>query len=131
MKPITKLIIEEYNLKKIDFMGYEFTRTNATYHHLIVPRRNGGKETFENGAVLNGKTSHPYLHIVESIDQDKFNAITNEMIIEKMIGGIDQECLKKIDDILTGFERENSGKRTSKGRILIKEEYTKRTIRHI
>lgn len=123
MRYVARLIIEEYNLKNIDFMGYRFSKNNASYHHLIVPKRLGGKESIENGVVLNGVTSHPYLHTVESKDQDMFNAITNEMIIEKMLGRLDDKCLRRIDDVLTQFEKEYSGKRTSKGKILIKPEY--------
>ncbi len=51
MKRITKIMIEMYNLKNIDFMGYRFNRNNASYHHLIIPRRLGGEESVENGAV--------------------------------------------------------------------------------
>lgn len=123
MKYITKLMIEEYNLKNIDMMGYSFNKNNASYHHLIIPRRLGGLETIENGAVLNGKTSHPYLHIVEGIDLDMFIAITQEIIDEKALGRLDKGCLKRIDDILNQFEKEHSGKRTSKGKTLIKPEF--------
>jgi hypothetical protein len=123
MKYITKLMIEEYNLKNIDFMGYRFNRSNASYHHLIIPRRMGGPESIENGAVLNGKTSHPYLHIVEGIDLNMFVSITQEIIDEKALGRLDKECLERIDDILSRFEKEHSGKRTSKGKVLIKPEF--------
>ena len=126
MKGITQLMINIYNLKKIDFMGYEFTKNNASYHHLIVPHRNGGPATVENGAVLNGRTSHPYLHIVEGRDYDMFLAITSEMIDENIIGKLDLNNIRKIHDILTQFEREHSSDSTKKGKLLIKEEYTRR-----
>ena len=126
MKSITNLMIDLYNLKKIDFMGYQFSKRNASYHHLIIPRRNGGKETIQNGAILNGQTSHPYLHIVEAKDYDMFLAITSEMIDENIKGHIDKENLRYIDDILCQFEREHSGDTTKKGKLLIKEEYTRR-----
>ncbi len=123
MKRITNIMIEKYNLKSIDMMGYVFSKNNASYHHLIIPRRMGGAETIENGAVLNGKTSHPYLHIVERMDLEMFLSITQEIIDEKAIGRLDKESLKRIDDILRCFEREHSGKRTRKGKVLIKPEY--------
>ena len=126
MKNITHLMIDIYNLKDIDFMGYAFTKNNASYHHLIVPRRNGGPATVENGAVLNGRTSHPYLHIVEGRDYDMFLAITSEMIDENILGRLDIKSLKRIHDILTQFEREHSSDTTKKGKLLIKEEYTRR-----
>lgn len=123
MRKITNVMIEMYNLKNIDFMGYTFNKNNASYHHLIIPRRLGGAESIENGAVLNGKTSHPYLHIVEGIDRDMFEYITLKMIEEKYIGGIDKRCIEDIDKALDSFEREHSGKRTSKGKVLIKPEF--------
>ena len=126
MKGITRLIIDYYNLKKIDFMGYAFTKNNASYHHLIIPRRLGGPETIDNGAVLNGRTSHPYLHIVENRDYDMFLAITSEMIDENILGKLDLNNIRKIHDILTQFEREHSSDSTKKGKLLIKEEYTRR-----
>lgn len=126
MKRITNLMISQYNLKKIDFMGYIFTRDNASYHHLIIPRRLGGPETVQNGAILNGKTSHPYLHIIEYKDLDIFNLITSEMIDMNIKGFLDSSNLRKINDLLTCFEREHSGDSTKKGKVLIKEEYTRR-----
>jgi hypothetical protein len=126
MKSITRLMIDEYNMKKIDFMGYSFTRNNASYHHLIIPRRLGGLETKENGAILNGFTSHPYLHRIEERDYEIFSLISSEMIDENIKGRIDPDNLRRINDLLTYFEREHSGDRTKKGKILIKEEYTRR-----
>ena len=126
MKNITQQLIDIYNLKNIDFMGYEFNSGNVSYHHLLIPRRLGGEETIENGAILNRKTSHPYLHIIEGRDLEMFNSITNEMIIQKMLGKLDIKSLKKIHDILTQFEREHSSDTTKKGKLLIKEEYTRR-----
>lgn len=123
MKYITRLIIEEYNLRNIDMMGYYFNKSNASYHHLIVPKRFGGEESIENGAVLNGQTSHPYLHIVEEFDLDRFLAITSEIIDEKSLGRLDKDNLRRIDDILRGFEKEYRGRRTSKGKTLIKPEF--------
>lgn len=126
MKNITQQMIDIYNLKNIDFMGYEFNLGNVSYHHLLIPRRLGGEETIENGAILNRKTSHPYLHIIEGRDLDMFNSITNEMILQKMLGKLDIKSLKKIRDILIQFEREHSSDTTSKGQPLIKECYTNR-----
>lgn len=123
MRKITKLMIEEYNLKNIDMMGYVFKRNEATYHHLIIPKRLGGEESIENGAILNGNTSHPYLHVIENIDLDMFVSITQEIIDEKALGRLDKDNLRRIDDILNQFEKEHSADRTSKGKVLIKPEY--------
>lgn len=123
MKEITNLMLNVYKLEEIDFMGYEFNKSNASFHHLLVPRRRGGEESIENGAILNRKTSHPYLHIVEGRDYEKFLEITSEMLDENIKGRLDIENIKRIDEILDAFEREHSGDTTAKGRSLIKEEY--------
>ena len=125
MKGITHLMIDQYNLQDIDFMGYRFTKSNATFHHLLIPRRSNGPEAVWNGAILNGKTSHPYLHLVESKDYDMFLAITSEMVDENIKGYLDLDNIRRIDDILTEFEKEYGNKRTKKGKVLIKEEYIK------
>lgn len=123
MKSITNLMINEYRLKDIDFMGYRFNIDSASFHHLIIPRRCGGLETVENGAILNRNTSHPYLHIIEGRDYEKFRDITEEMIEENELGRLDTKNLRRIDEILRSFEREHSSDRTAKGKYLIKEEY--------
>ena len=138
MREITKLMIKKYDLKKLgyDFLGYPFKKTSElSFHHLIVPHRhckeNGLGEGYLwwNGVILRQNTSHEYLHIIESKDLDRFNAITSELIDENIKGYLDQENLLAINDILNGFEREYSGTRTKKGYPLIKEEYTRRLIR--
>ena len=92
VKYITKLMINEYGMKEMghDFMGYALQKGDIyTYHHLIVPRRNGGPITVQNGAILCGKTAHPYLHLIEYYDYDRFLAITSEMIDQNIKGHLD------------------------------------------
>ena len=131
IKPITKLMVDEYNLRKLryDFMGYTFERTKElSYHHLIVPRRLDGPMTIENGAILVQSTSHDYLHRIEMIDYDMFLAITSEMIDENIKGRLDIENLRRIRDVLLCFEKEYSGARTKKGSRVIKPEYINKRI---
>lgn len=131
LKEITKLMVRQYNIKKLgfDFMGYTFTsEKDLSYHHLIIPRRHGGPETKENGSILRQNTSHNYLHIVEMYDIDRFLAITSEMIDENLKGKLDIENLRHIRDVLESFEREYCNKRTKKGKLLIKESYIKDRI---
>ena len=90
---------------------------------MIVPRRLGGPETVENGAILNGLTSHPYLHIIEAKDYELFSLITSEMIDENIKGHIDMENIKNIRDMLEYFEKEHRYDTTKKGKRLIKREY--------
>ena len=112
-----------YNIKYIDFMGYKLVKKQISYHHLIIPKRLGGKETVENGAILNQSTSHEYLHRIEGVDYDVFLAITSEMIDENLKGCLDVENLKRIADILRSFEREYCSYRYNSGKLLIKKQY--------
>ena len=129
MREVTNLMINEFKIKRLgyDFMGYSLQRRDIyTFHHLIIPNRNGGPYARWNGAVLCGRTSHPYLHLIEAKDYDMFCSITSEMIDMNIKGYLDVKNLRNIDDALTQFEREYSGARTRKGKVLIKEEYTRR-----
>ena len=129
MKGITKSMIKEYRIKErgYDFMGYRLEKNDIyTYHHLIIPRREGGGMTKENGAILCGKTSHPYIHLIEAKDYELYKAITLKMIEENRRGQIDIESIRFIDDCLTYFERENCSARNRKGKLLIREEYVRR-----
>lgn len=128
MREVTKLMINEFKIKKLgyDFMGYSLQRGDIyTFHHLIIPNRHGGPYARWNGAIL-FSTPHQYLHVIEDKDYDMFCSITSEMFDMNIKGYLDVENLRNIDDALTQFEREYSGARTRKGKVLIKEEYTRR-----
>lgn len=132
MKQIIRDMIVFYKINELgfDFCGYSLQKGDIyTYHHNIIARRNGGPETISNGAILCGKSSHPYLHVIEAKDYDRFLAITSELIDENIKGYLDQENLLAIDDILTSFEKEYCSAKNKKGYPLIKEEYTQRLIR--
>lgn len=124
MKPITKQMVRIYNLDKLCFMGYKLDK-NASYHH-IIKREHGGKETIENGAVLN-PYAHEYLHIIEYKDLDMFIAINSILkVINVQRDKPTKEQLKTISHLLTMFENEHSRDRTSKGKLLIKHQYYER-----
>ena len=129
MKEVTKLMINEFKIKELgyDFMGYCLQKNDIyTFHHLIIPNRHGGPYARWNGAILCGKTAHPYLHVIESKDYDMFCHLTSEMIDMNIKGYLDIDNLRRINNLLETFERHYSGCRTSKGKVLIKEEYTRR-----
>lgn len=129
MKQVTNLMINEFKIKQLgfDFMGYSLERGDIyTFHHLIIPRRNNGPYSRNNGAILCGKSAHPYLHVIEAKDYEMFSYITSEMIDENIKGFLDPQNIRKIHDVLELFEREHSGDRTKKGHPLIKEAYTRR-----
>jgi hypothetical protein len=126
MKKITNLMINMYNLKNIDFMGYKVSKDNPyTFHHL-KKRCHGGKEVIENGAILT-KLSHQYLHIVESRDLVLYEYINNVL---KQINEQGFEPLKRqllaIDYILKIFEEEHINDLSCKNKKLIKGEYLNR-----
>ena len=124
MKDITKRMIKIYNLDKLCFMGYKLDK-NATYHH-IVKRCDGGRETIENGAVLN-KTAHEYLHIIEYKDIGTYIAINKILkIINEQRDRPTTEQLEIISKILSMFEEEHKEDKTSKGKRLIKHQYLDR-----
>lgn len=129
MREITKLMIREFNIKQLgyDFMGYSLQKDDKyNFHHLIIPRRYGGQYERWNGAILCSKTSHPYIHIIENKDCEMYCYLTAQLIDMNIKGHLDINNLRKIHELLETFERHYSGCRTSKGKVLIKEEYTKR-----
>lgn len=135
MREITEQMINDFKIMKIgiDFMGYNVDRKESlSFHHLIIPHRDcklfglGEGYLYWNGAILVQKTSHDYLHLIESKDYDIFLAITNEMIEENTKGYLDITNLRYINDCLSLFEREHCSDRSKKGKLLIKEDYTRR-----
>ena len=128
-------MFNKYKLAELghDFMGFSFKRPEEiSFHHLIVAKRHcaemglGNGEYVWNGSLLVRNTGHDYAHIIERIDPDAFYALTSEMVDMNVKGYLDPENLRYIDDILCSFEREHCGERTKKGKMLIKEEYTRR-----
>lgn len=134
-KEVTRIMFNTYKLAELghDFMGFSFKRPEEiSFHHLIVAKRHcaemglGNGEYVWNGSLLVRNTGHDYAHIIERIDPDVFYSLTSEMVDMNVKGYLDPENLRYIDDILCSFEREHCGERTKKGKILIKEEYTRR-----
>lgn len=124
----TRIVLVRDHITDTDFMGYHITKENANLHHLIIPKRVGGTKSLRNCIALCEDTSHPYSHVVENKNYEMFYKITKLLITEKRLGRVDEDCLRKIDDILNCFEREYSGATNFLGESLIKEEYTKRMI---
>lgn len=117
-------MIKLYNLDKLCFMGYTLDK-HATYHH-IVKREDGGKETIENGAVLN-PYAHEYLTILQYKDLATYEAINKILkIINNQRSAPTIEQYKIISQLLSMFEEEHKNDRTSKGKLLIKDKYLDR-----
>lgn len=129
MLKITKIMIETFHITDMDFMGYSVNIQNASYHHLIIPRRLNGPKTIDNGAILNGNTSHPYLHIIEEKDYEIFLLIQKRMIHENLNRRLDLQTIRRIHSLLLYFEKEHCGDVNSYGEPIIKEKYVKRLSR--
>ena len=130
-KKVKAMLITNFKLQKagIDFMGYNFNLQEATYHHLIIPKRRGGQATYENGAILMRTTAHDYIHTIEHYDLDVFKAITEAIKSEKECGCLNVYDLKRIKNCLRYFEKNYNGKMSKKGKLIIKERYiTERKI---
>ena len=121
-------MINEFKLKELghDFMGYSLQKGDIyTFHHLIVPNRQGGPYARWNGAILYS-TPHQYLHVIEATDYRYFGYLTSEMIDMNQKGFIDIDNILEINDILCEFEYKYRNRRTKKGKRLIKDTYLNR-----
>ena len=138
MRDITKLMVNDFNLKKLgyDFAGFHFNRTNElSFHHLIVPHRDsksfgiGEGYVYWNGAILVQNTSHDYLHLIESVNRPMFLAITDELVRENKQGYLDVDNIKRIHSVMEEFEDKYGEMRGKKGKLLVKKEYVKNRIK--
>ena len=138
MRGITKLMVNDFNLKKLgyDFAGFHFNRTNElSFHHLIVPHKDsksfgiGEGYVYWNGAILVQNTSHDYLHLIERINRPMFLAITDELVKENKQGYIDIDNIRRIHSIMEEFEDKYGDIRGKKGKLLVKREYVENRIK--
>lgn len=138
MKPVTRKIIEDFEISSVghDFMGYPpqtplttptlRTPDILTYHHLLIPRREGGPYSYWNGVVLYS-TPHAYLHLIEALSPDLFAYITSEMFDMKAARFLDPRNIQNIDEILQEFEYTHRDYRSQKTkRRVLKPEYLNR-----
>jgi hypothetical protein len=129
MKEITNLMINEYKIKELgyDFMGFSPAKDLYTAHHLIIPRRCGGKLEPGNVSILMS-TSHNLLHKIEAYNRNIFTAITYEMIEEVRKGKLDEENIFEIYYQLDKFYKRYKGYYTKHGNPLIRKEYRERLV---
>ena len=138
MREITKLMVNDFNLKKLgyDFAGFHFNKTNElSFHHLIVPHRDskeygiGEGYVYWNGAILVQNTSHDYLHLIERINRPMFLAITDELVKENKQGYVDINNIRCIHNVMEEFESRYGDVKSKKGKLLVKREYVKNRIK--
>lgn len=125
MKTVTLNMINEFKIYELgyDFMGFKLNKNDKlTFHHLIVPKRDGGLYVRNNGAIIQ-RVPHDYLHIIERYDPKLFYYLTSEMIDMNIKGFLDSYNIANIHSILDEFEYQHEGQTTRKGKLLIKCEY--------
>lgn len=130
MKNITITMVNIWKMQDIDWLGYKLQKGDMfTYHHNLVKKEDGGNMSIKNGAILCGKTSHPYIHLIEHLDLEVYIYLTQllkEINLQRQMPNDKQ--LLAIFEALEYFESKHSNDTNKKGKILIKEEYKRRII---
>lgn len=113
-------------MTNVDWLGFKL-QDRFSYHH-IVKRCHGGERTVDNGAVLY-QISHSYLHTIEYYDLDKYlfiNKILKDVNEQRTMPSSEQ--YKQIEYVLRQFESEHEEEVSTRGKMLIKEEYKERIL---
>ena len=127
MKNITGKMLNIYvPYSGLDWMNYRLVKEDLSFHH-IKKRVDGGKKIIENGAILQSKNSHPYLHLIEYIDIQTYIALNEVFKIINMQGS-EPTIMQRdvIESILQLFEKEHKWDKNRNGEILIKRKYLDR-----
>ena len=128
MNQVKSEMLKIYKPKGLDWLGYRITRQNPFSYHHIQKACDGGLKTIENGAILT-TISHEYLNIIELKDYDIYLSLNRMLqIINNQQHSPTLEEYRIINSYLKNFEREHISDVNSKGRILIKSAYLKRSI---
>jgi len=111
----------------LDWMNYKLVKEQATFHH-IEKKEDGGKQIITNGALLM-PIPHQYLHIIECKDIKTYTTL-NKMfkIINNQRYEPNKDQREIIECLLQDFEYHHRDTKNAKGKILIKEEYKKRSL---
>lgn len=126
MKQVTKELIKIYKPVDLDWMNYRVTKSNLLTFHHIIKREHGGLYTLDNGALLT-ETGHHYLHIIE-YKEIKIYEMLNKMfeIINRQKHAPTMEQREIIEYLLNEFYQLHKNDKNSKGKSLIKYDFTKR-----
>lgn len=130
MKDVTRYMINQWEMNKMDWMGYSLEQgEHFSYHHLIIPKRYGGQMTVDNGAILIQSAGHDYLHIIERYDEKLFEELTYTLFeINQQRSMPTKEQLIRINQMLKYFEAKFGEERTKKGKRIIKQRYLRREM---
>lgn len=130
MRKITKLMINIWKMENIDWLGYVLEKDDYFSFHHIKKKQDGGKIKIDNGAILCGKSSHPYIHLIESRDIEMYVYLNNLLKnINSQRTMPNKQQLLAINSILKQFEREHCSDKNKYGELLIKEKYVRRLIK--
>ena len=128
MKKIKKEMLQIYKpYSHLDWLNYKLVKKDVTLHH-IIKRENNGLLEISNLALIM-PSGHQYLHIIECKDLDTYIAINK---ILKLINNQEAEPTRNqreiIEYLLQEFEYKHKEDKNSKGKLLIKREYTERSL---
>lgn len=122
MSGILKTMLQLWEINTMDWMGFD-NLEKYSFHHLIK-KSDGGKQVVNNGAILHQDSSHPYLHIIEHYDLDKYvfiNKILKDINTQRSMPT--KEQLQQIRYVLIEFQKEYENKENSRGKPIIKKEF--------
>lgn len=121
MSNILRVMIQIWDMNTMDWMGYD-NLERYSFHHL-TKKCDGGEKIISNGAVLH-QSSHSYLHTIEYYDLDKYIFLNNILKkVNEQKTFTTKEQLEQIRYVLKEFQNEYEGKKSSRGKDIIKKEY--------
>lgn len=128
MNQVKSEMLKIYKPKGLDWLGYKITRQNPFSYHHIQKACDGGEKTIGNGAILT-LISHEYLNIIECKDFEIYLRLNSMLqIINQQQHRPTLEEYRMINCYLKYFEERHKNDVNSKGKILIKDDYLKRSI---
>lgn len=128
MRKVTQQMIDMWQMSNMDWMGYTLEKKERfSFHHLIIPKKDGGPYSIDNGAILIQQAGHDYLHCIQRTDEELFQELTNILIeINKQRFMPTMEQLMRINEILEYFENKHEYDVNSHGNLLVKNRYLRR-----
>lgn len=126
MKEIKKEMLHIYKpYSDLDWLNYKLVRKDVTLHH-IQKKEDGGRLILPNLALIM-PVGHQYLHLIEYKDIETYITINKILkIINNQKAEPTQDQRAIIEYLLQDFEYKHRKDRNSKGKLLIKREYTQR-----
>lgn len=100
MKSDVRLMLQIYQTKDKDWMGYEISKNNVITRHHIFKRVYGGDNDISNYALLIVK-SHQYLHTLEKTDHEiylQLNQLFREL--NESMKPPTEEYYQRVDKVL-------------------------------